>query len=143
MSFELVLTLIVIGAIFISVILIFLSGVIKVKNDEVAIIEKFHTFDKVLNSGWHFIMPIFSHRVKTYNIKPVSIKGRFNNFEIFINFKIEDYQKYYYSNEIFEVGISKRLKKISPTNREDVIQTIEDYARALGITILKIELSDI
>ncbi len=143
MSFELVLTLIVIGAIFLAVILIILSGVIKIKNDEVAIIEKFHTFDKVLNSGLHFIMPIFSHRVKTYSVKPISIKGHFNNFEIFINFKIEDYQKYYYSNEIFEVGISKKLKNISPTSKEDVIQTIEDYAESLGIAILKIELSDV
>ena len=134
MSFELVLTLIVIGAIFLAVILIILSGVI---------IVKFHTFDKVLNSGLHFIMPIFSHRVKTYSVKPISIKGHFNNFEIFINFKIEDYQKYYYSNEIFEVGISKKLKNISPTSKEDVIQTIEDYAESLGIAILKIELSDV
>ncbi len=135
--------IILVVAIIIGILLTILSGVIRVKKNDVAIIEKMHEFDTILCEGIHFITPILSHRVKTYHIEHTKIKGQFGNYKISIIFKIEDYKKYYYSNEIFENNISLKLKSIKTISKDAIEKTIYDYASEIGILVEKLELIDI
>ena len=111
---EITLLIVVIVVLVIGPLIFFLSGIYKVKKNQVMVIEKIDTFYKLYEEGKYFLMPILYKRRGVYTLgkqtRLLKIEGL---KDIEITFEINDVKKYHYSkddviskiNEVYYSGV--------------------------------------
>lgn len=117
----------------IGTVLLLLSGLFIVKENECAVFEKLYQYKCHKEKGIYFFTPFFTKRVGVYKVDKQHLKVNIKNYSIYIIYQIEDVKKYHYSNIDFKEKVYENLKNNENDNYIDIINSL---ANDIGIKIL-------
>ncbi len=126
-------------AVIVGILLIILSGLFYVKKDHVCVFEKLYSFHKVKGHGLYMMMPFFVRRVGNYSSLIERLKFPLKQYDVFLEYQIEDFKVYHYAGHNFKEVLSENLPLKS---KEESESYIKETALIYGIKIQNIILKD-
>ena len=131
-----IILLIILGATLLtSVILFFVSGIYRVKKDQVMIIEKAEKFYQACPEGKYYFMPIAYKRKGIYPLLPLEKDLHLKNGNVLlITYQIEDPKKFHYSSRDIELEINKAVEE----NEEMSKEILESTLNNIGVKFINI-----
>lgn len=128
--------LIILVVLLIGIVLLCLSGIMVVKKDHEAVIEKVGMFLKVCKSGVYYMSPFAYRRVGIYSILPKQRQVQVGKNLIVINYKIVDVKTYHYSGHNIEKVFSK-LQDEAFSDPLEYVSALKLELENIGCILLK------
>ena len=113
----------------------FLSGVYKVKKNQMMLVEKVEQFYKIVGPGTYFFMPIIYKRKGVYTITPMEKNIHIENGRnLIITYQVEDVKLYHYTKESIEEKVNEANNNNSEMSNEILTNTLKEMGlKYLGI----------
>ena len=105
----------------VGLVIFFITGLFRVKEGHVMIIEKMNEYHKICEKGWYFFLPVKYRRVGYYNIQEqtrVITLGEVK--KILLTYQIIDVKKYHYSQVRVEHYV-ELIRKKNPVMSEEIL----------------------
>ncbi|MGM9873322.1 MAG: hypothetical protein ACI31G_00140 [Bacilli bacterium] len=134
---DLLLIIVIPSVIILGLLIILSTGLYRVKNDEIYIIEKYNEYYKTIDKkGWYYFTPLVYHRAAKYKKGTLSRTIRLENgIDINLIYEIVDVNKYHYSKK----KISDNLLEITKDKTNITIEYLNDNFINIGIKIISVD----
>ena len=132
---EIILLILIPSALLLGALIFFISGIYKVKENKMMVIEKVEQFYKVCPPGTYFFMPIIYKRKGVYTMTPMEKDIHIENGKtLIITYQVIDVKKYHYTTESIEEKINEANKVNIEMSNEILKETLEEMGlKYLGI----------
>ena len=134
-SLDIALLIIIASVVVIGSLLFFLSGIYKVKKNQVMVIEKAGEFYKLYEEGTYFLMPLMYKRKGVYTTSKLEKNIHIDGLrEMILTYQVIDVKKYHYYDGDVSKCIEDTYQKSEEMSEEILINSLSE----IGVKFISI-----